>query len=188
MNDWAPASDPLLDLTDRARLADAVASRVAQRDLTARATELATLAGTLHDLAEHRAGVVVTTTSGRTQHGSLVGVAVDHVVLVTRAGQQVFLRTDTIAIVRPDPTHRAALPQGERGPAQDLLLLERCARWLEAPPSLAIGPRGAVGLVHGRLLTVAEDLLSIALDGTRTPAHVAAAAIEVIVLDAPTRS
>jgi hypothetical protein len=185
VSDWSAPSDPLLDLTDRARLADAAASRVAQRDLTARATELATLAGTLHDLAEHRAGVVVTTTSGRTQHGSLAAVAVDHVGMITRAGQQVFLRTDAIAILRPDPSHRSALPQGERGPAQDMLLLERCERWLQAPPMLAIGPRGAAELVRGRLLSVAEDLLTIALEGTHTTAHVAAHAIEMVVLDTP---
>ena len=177
---WPPGPDPLVGLTDDARVADAIAQRAGQRDLTARATELATLVGTLRDLAERRAGVGVTTTSGRTERGSLVGVAADHLVLATRAGQHVFVRLDRVAVVRPDPDGRVPVAQGERDPAQDLLLLERCARWVADRPALAIAVTGGDDLLRGRLLAVAEDVLSLALDGARLPTYVAADAIEVV--------
>lgn len=179
---WRPGEDPLVGLTDDARVADAIAERADQRDLTARATELATLVGTLRDLAERHAGVGVTTTSGRSMRGSAVGVAVDHVVVATRAGQRVFVHLDHVAVVRPDPDGRVPLAQGDRDHAQDLLLLERCARWVVDRPTVAIGVVGG-DLLRGRLLAVSEDLLSVSLDGSRLPTYVAARAVEVVALD-----
>lgn len=182
MTAWQPGGDPLVGLTDDARLAEAITARSEQRELTTRATETATLAGTLRDLAERHAGIGVTTASGRTYQGSAVGVAVDHLVMATRSGQQVFVRLDAIGTVRPDPDSRAPLAQGERDPAQDLLLLERCARWAEDRPAVALAVVGGADLLRGRLLAVAEDLVSVTLDGSRTPVYVAAAAIEVVAL------
>lgn len=181
--DWRPAEDALVGLTDEARVAEAIADRAHQRDLTLRAAELATLAGTLRDLAEHGAGVGVTTVTGRTYRGSAVAVATDHLVLQTPVGQRVFVRLGAVALVRPDRDHRAPLAQGDREPAQDLLLVERCARWVEDRPALALAVRGHHDLLRGRLLAVAEDLLSVALDGTTSPTYVAADAVDVIALE-----
>lgn len=183
MSHWQPGDDPLVGLTDDARLAEAISERSEQRELTTRATELATLVGTLRDLAERHAGVGVTTTSGRTYRGSALALAVDHVVLATGSGQRVFVRLDTIGLVRPDPDRRAPLAQGEREPAQDLLLLERCARWVEDRPAIALTVDGTTDLLRGRLLAVGDDLVSIALDGSRTPVYVAANAIEAVALE-----
>ena len=180
---WQPGQDPLVGLTDDARVADAIAQRAGQRDLTARATELATLVGTLRDLAERQAGVGVTTTSGRTYRGSLVAVAADHLVLATPARQRAFVRLDRVAVVRPDPDGRVPVAQGEREHAQDLLLLERCARWVVDRPAVAVAVAGGSDLLRGRLLAVADDVLSLALDGSRLPTYVAAAAIEVVALE-----
>lgn len=181
---WPPPDDPLVGLTDDARVAEAVAARSAQRHLTLRATELATLAGTLRDLAEHTAGVGISTTSGRTHRGSAIGVAADHVAVATAAGQHVFIRLDAIALVRPDPDSRAPVAQGDRQPLQDLLLLERCARWVDDRPSLALSVRGSTDLLRGRLLAVSEDLLSVALDGARRPVYVSGDAIEAVAVEA----
>lgn len=186
MNDsdaWPPPDDPLVGLTDEARLAEAVTARSAQRDLTMRASELATLAGTLRDLAERTAGVGVTTTSGRTYRGSAIGVAADHVAVATPAGQHVFVRLDAVALVRPDPDSRAPVAQGDRAPVQDLLLLERCARWVVDRPTIALSVRGSTDLLRGRLLAVADDLVSVALDGSRHPVYVAGDAIEVVAIE-----
>lgn len=180
---WRPAEDPLVGLTDEARVAEAVADRARQRDLTLRAAELATLAGTLRDLAERGAGVGVATVSGRTYRGSATAVAADHLVLQTPAGQRVFVRLSAVAMVRPDRDSRAPLAQGDREPAQDLLLVERCARWVVDRPALALAVRGHDDLVRGRLLAVAEDLLSLSLDGARTPTYVAVDAVETIALE-----
>ena len=180
---WRPAEDPLVGLTDDARVAEAIAERSQQRDLTLRASELATLAGTLRDLAERGAGVGVTTVSGRHYQGSARAVATDHVVLATPAGQQVFVRLSAIATVRPDQAARAPLAQGDREAAQDLLLVERCATWVADRPSMALSVRGHADLVRGRLLAVAEDLLSMSLDGSRSPTYVAAGAVDVIALE-----
>lgn len=180
---WPPPDDPLVGLTDEARVAEAVAARSAQRDLTMRATELATLAGTLRDLAEHTAGVAVTTTSGRNYQGSAIGVAADHLALASSAGQHVFVRLDAIALVRPDPDSRAPVAQGDREPLQDLLLLERCARWVDDRPMVALAVRGSADLLRGRLLAVADDLISVALDGSRRPVYVTGEAIEAVAVD-----
>ena len=179
---WRPGDDPLVGLTDDARVADAIAERADQRDLTARATELATLVGTLRDLAERGAGVGITTTSGRILRGSALAVAADHVVLATGAGQRMFVHLDRVAVVRPDPDERVPLAQGDRDHAQDLLLLERCARWVADRPTVAIGVVGG-DLLRGRLLAVADDLVSVSLDGSRFPAYVAGHALEVVTLD-----
>lgn len=182
-----PADDPLVELTDDARLAEAVSARSAQRDLTMRATELATLAGTLRDLAERTAGVGITTTAGRTYRGSAIGVAVDHLAVATPAGQHVFVRLDAIALVRPDPDSRAPVAQGDRAPVQDLLLLERCARWVGDRPTVALSVRGAADLLRGRLLAVADDLVSVALDGATQPVYVAGDAIEAVAIEVARR-
>lgn len=183
MTAWRPADDPLVELTDDERLAEAIAARSEQREMTTRATEMATLAGTLRDLAERTAGVGVTTRSGRTVRGSALAVAADHVVVATPAGQRAFVRLDAVGMVRPDPDSRAPLAQGEREPAQDVLLLERCARWVGDRPTIALQVAGAADLLRGRLLAVSEDLVTVSLDGARAPVYVAAAAIEVVALE-----
>lgn len=180
---WRPADDALVGLTDETRVAEAVAERSRQRDLTLRASELATLAGTLRDLAERRAGVGVTTVSGRTYQGRATAVSTDHVVLQTPVGQQVFVRLTAIATVRPDRDSHAPLAQGDREPSQDLLLVERCARWVGDRPALALSVRGHDDLVRGRLLAVAEDLLSVALDGSRSPTYVAVDAVDAVAIE-----
>ena len=42
---------------------------------------------------------------------------------------------------------------------------------------------GGDDLLRGRLLAVAEDVLSLSLDGARLPTYVAADAIEVVALE-----
>lgn len=180
--DDRPDADPFVGLTDDAHVAEAVAARVGRRDLTARAIEFATLAGTLRDLAERRSVVGITTTSGRTVQGTALGVATDHVVLATRAGQHVLVALAAVALVRPDPADRAPIAQGERAPAQDLLLLERCAVLAEERPEVAVGVRGSAQLLRGQLVGVADDVLTIRGDD-RTPTYVAAAAVEVVATD-----
>jgi hypothetical protein len=180
---WQPTVDPLVGLTDDERLAAAIQERSQLRDLTMRATELATLAGTLRDLAERRAGVSLLTVSGRTHRGSLIAVSVDHVVLATASGHQVLVRLDAIAVTRPDPDSRAPLAQGDRDPATDQLLAERASLWVEDRPMLAVSIRGVPDLLRGRLLAVAEDLLTLSLDGARTPAYVTINAVEAVALE-----
>jgi len=180
---WQPTVDPLVGLTDDERLAAAIRERSQLRDLTQRATELATLVGTLRDLAERRAGVSLLTVSGRTHRGSLRAVSVDHVVLATTSGQQVLVRLDAIAVTRPDPDSRAPLAQGDREPAADQLLPERVSLWVDDRPVLAVSVRGIGDLLRGRLLAVAEDLLTLSLDGARTPTYVTIAAIEAIAVE-----
>lgn len=183
MTGWTRGEDPLVDLADDARVADAIAARAEQRDLTARAAELATLAGTLHDLAERGAGVGVTTTGGRTVQGTALGLAADHLAVATGAGQLVFVRLDRVAVVRPDPALRAPTAQGERDAAHDLLLLERLAHWVDERPEVAVGLAGVADLVRGRLVAVAEDVLTLVAGPDHAPTYLAADAIEVVAVD-----
>ena len=183
MSGWTPGEDPLVDLADDARVADAIAARTEQRDITARAAELATLAGTLHDLAERRAGIGVTTTGGRTVQGTAVGLAADHLAVATGADQLVFVRLDQVAVLRPDPTLRAPTAQGERDPDHDLLLLERLAHWVDDRPEVAVGLTGVPDLVRGQLVAVAEDVLTLVAGPDRAATYLAADAVEVVAID-----
>lgn len=156
--------DPHLDLLDDARLADALAERSRDRSLRQRATDTASLAGTLRDLAERATPVVVATVGGRRHRGQVRGVAADHVVLDTPAGR-VHLRREVLATIRPQ--HGAAAPpaQGERDAVDDLLLGEVLARIVGERPTVVLGFDGATESVRGRLDAVGEDVATVRVDG-----------------------
>ncbi len=178
---WEPADDPLVDLTDRARATDAVTARTTRRDLAQRTRELATLAGTLRDLAERRVGATLGGVSGRNHQGTVVALATDHVVLQAPSGRRVYVRLDAIATVRPDPCVDAPIAGGDRDAAEDVLLAERCARWVADRPQLAVALDGTTELVHGRLVGVGEDVLTLTADGSGNPVYVAVGAVHAVV-------
>lgn len=178
----APA-DPLVALTDDARMTDAIRERQHRRALREQAADTGTLAGTLLDLAEAATVVGLGTTSGRRHQGRVVGVAHDHVALRTPRARTLFVMLDAIAVVQPEPTLAPMSPTGDRDAAQDLRLLERCADWLDERPWLVVALRNADGLVRGRLHAVGEDVLTLHPDGDAMPCLVAATGIEAVIRD-----
>ncbi len=175
-----PPHDPLVDLTDEVRVTAAIEERQHRHALRAQAEDTGTLVGTLHDLAEAAAGVSLRTTSDRRYQGRLVAVAADHVVLVTRRQQSVYVMLDRIAVARPEPVLASVRATGDREPAQDLLLLERCADWVDDRPWLVVAVVGPSDLLGGHLHAVGEDVVTLRRDNAGPSTFVVARAIEAI--------
>jgi hypothetical protein len=175
----SPADDGLVTLTDDERVRAAVAARTESRRRHLEAEEEATLVGTLRDLAERGAAVVVAT-STRTHRGRLTAVAPDHLALLTPAGSHLLVRLDAVATVRPEPDLHAPVARGERPAPHDRRLLEECALWAADRPAVAVALIGVDDPVRGALVAVGEDVVTIRPDGAAGPVYVAAAAIEAI--------
>jgi hypothetical protein len=92
-------ADPLAELLDRARAERAAAGRRRQRSLARQATESATLAGALLDLAEQRRSVRVTLMGGRSHSGVLAAVGEDFIVLEGSRGSRVAVATRAVVAV-----------------------------------------------------------------------------------------
>lgn len=166
MSDWTPPlRDPYVELADDAAHREAVRARAAERGLRERAAEVAGWDGTLRDLAERRAPVVVQCRSGRSHRGVLVAVAEDHVAMRLPAGQLVALADRAVTSVRPEPGSPAAPAMGDRERAQDRTLLEVLDRAVAQRRRVALGLQGTPQVVQGILLAVGEDVLTLRLDG-----------------------
>jgi hypothetical protein len=164
--EWQPpATDPFVRLADEGQLADAIAARSEERELRQQASELATFAGTMRDLAEARRHVTVRCATGRSYQGELLAVAVDH--LVVRAGERatVHVATDQVSAVTVDPAVTSGWAAGDRDAAQDRTLAEVLANALDARPTVVLVTRGDGEVHRGRLLAVGEDVVSVRGDG-----------------------
>jgi hypothetical protein len=162
---WTPPRrDPYVDLADDAAHEAAVRARAEERDLRARAAELASWAGTLRDLAEREDPVVLTGRSGRSHRGVLVAVAEDYVALRLPGGQTVAVAADAVSSVRPEPGSAATPAMGDRERAQDRTLLELLDRAAEERRRVAVAVEGAADVLQGTLVGVGEDVVSLRLD------------------------
>jgi hypothetical protein len=185
MSGWTPPRrDPYVDLADEAAHEAAVRARAGERQLKARAAELANWAGTLRDLAEREVGVVLTGRSGRTHRGVLVAVAEDYVAMRLPAGQTVAVAGDAVASVRPEPGLATAPAMGDRDRAQDRTLLELIDRAAEERRRVAVAVEGAADVMQGTLVGVGEDVLSLRLEShDRGMVYVRAGAVLEIVVE-----
>lgn len=152
MHDW----DRLLD---DARADAGAGARARERSLRRQATEGATLAGTLVDLAESGAGVSVWTVAGRRLEGTLLAVGADFVLLADR-GDHVAIRLDAVTAVRPHPGHRAGPASGDRSAELDLTFVELLARLVDDRPEISVGAAGGDS-VAGVLEAVGADVLTV---------------------------
>ena len=177
------ASDPTVDLRDEASVDHAVATRRSRRQLEQVESELATFVGTLRDLAERGVVVALHCDDDRRFQGVVIAVATDHVVMATPAGQRVHLLLEAIHAVRVEPDDAAGIPRSSRDAAQDLLLLERIARWLADPPDVALFITGRLEPVRGRLVAVGEDVVTIRGDHDDHPTWVAAGAVRCVAIE-----
>jgi hypothetical protein len=167
--------DELVRLLDDARGVEAAGSRRRARRLEAAATEGATLAGTLLDLAEAGTSVAVGTTAGRTHHGVVLLVGTDFVVVGGGAGES-WLATACVTTVRPGPEERGRPASGDR-PAIDLRLVEALGRVADDRPELVVLLVGGEQLA-GRLWAVGQDVITVALAGDhRALVYVSAPAV-----------
>lgn len=154
-------------LLDEAAVDEAIRSRRAAREGRDRARELATWVGTLRDLAERGAAVQVSTVADTAPMGRLVGLAADHLVLqVPGGGFTVVARAHTTAVRE---TAGGAPAAGDRTAPTDQALLEVLDRWREDGAPAHLVTRGGA-TERGRLVTVGEDVLSLATSAG--PLHV----------------
>ncbi len=180
---WQPDNDPTVELRDDEALRSAVEARGDERLLTRVSAESATFAGTLRDLAERRVGTSLLLRGDHAVQGTLVTVAVDHVVLVTRADQLTYVRTSAIVSARTDPGVRVPIAQGHRPPGDDLALLERLGRWEADRPIVAILVDGRTEPLRGRLIAVGEDVVSLDVADDRHPSYLPDLAIRAVMMD-----
>lgn len=155
--------EPLIRLLDEGRLGQSYESRERERLLQQLAEDDASFTGTLLDLAERQSMVTVRTDSGRTHHGAILTVGADFLV-VGAADQQVFLRTDAVASVRPHRGERHVAARGERPPALDLFLIEALARSTPERPRVVLVTR-ASEIVAGILVATGTDVVTVRVDG-----------------------
>jgi hypothetical protein len=181
---WRPPEpDPLVELTDRAALRDAVAARGRERERHERAVEVATWQGTLRDLAERGEHVVLRTAGDLLHRGVLLAVGIDHVAVRADDGTIVLLAADTLRSVRPEPGRLAPVAMGDRERSQDRTLIETLARVMEDEPELVLGLRETADPVAGTIIGLGEDVITVRMSGGDRPtAYVPVTAIREIVI------
>jgi hypothetical protein len=180
-----PAQDPFVGLTDEGRLAESIRERARERDLRQQATEFATFAGTVRDLAEAARTVVIRSASGRSYQGRLTALGLDHVVLRTPADLEVRIAVDQVVAIDLDPTAPGSPAAGDREPEEGRSLLEVLADLLEDRPVVVLVARGGGGneTSRGRLLAVGEDIVSMQPETGLGVRYVPAGAIAELVVE-----
>lgn len=146
-------------LLDDAKADAGAGARARERSLRRQATEGATLAGTLLDLAESGAAVSLWTVAGRRLEGALLAVGTDFVLLADR-GDHVAVRLDAVTAVRPHPGQGAGPASGDRAAELDLTLVELLGRLVDDRPEISTGATGGEG-VAGTLEAVGADVLTV---------------------------
>lgn len=161
---WPPDRDRYLELGDRARLAEEIAARSERRSRLLRASEVATWAGTLEDLAERRAPVIVRLAGSRTHRGALVALGRDHIAVRTPSGQVALLSTAAVRSVRPEPGAAAPLATGDRERSEGRTLAEVLERCAEERRRLVLGLDGVDDLLAGEVVALGEDVVTFRVD------------------------
>jgi hypothetical protein len=173
--------DPHHALADEARAAWVAEARERRQSLVVTATATATFTGALRDLAERQSPVQIDTTAGRRHCGSIVGVALDHLVIRDRTGLKILVPHAAVSSVRLRGELGPRPATGSRRPAQDRLLAEQLDRLGEhaEPVRLQLFGRGQV--IAGRILGVGEDVVSLQLESVGTVVYLPISAIEAVI-------
>jgi hypothetical protein len=178
-----PEPDPYVGLTDHATLRGAVAERGRERDRRDRAAEVATWDGTLRDLAERGAHLVVRTAGDRMHRGILLAVGIDHVAVRLANGATVMIAADTVRSVRPEPGSVAPVAMGDRERSQDRTLVEALAVVIEDRPDVVLGLRDTVDPVAGTVVGLGDDVVTVRLSGAdRATVYLPLAAVREVVV------
>lgn len=176
--------DAFLRLEDDARHAAEVAARSERHQRLQRASELATWAGTLEDLAERRLPVVLQVAGGRSFRGSLVAAEPDLVALRSDAGQLVIARAAAVRVLRPQPGIPVAVATGDRQRVRGRRLVELLQELSEERTRVLLGLDAIEEPLAGRLRAVGEDVLTLELEGQpRALAYLPVVAVQDLVLD-----
>jgi hypothetical protein len=159
------------------RVGEAAEARSRERWLRHQAAEMATMVGTLVDLAEQRVAVAIVVGS-RTVSGRLIGVGRDGVVLAEPSGAATVVALARVGVVRVTgrrPGTGGA--SGERRAAGPWGVIDALAALAEDRSPVRLGLVGGETLT-GVLLTVGTDVMTVQLPAGGLHAHVALAAVE----------
>jgi len=181
---WPPDRDRYLEFGDRARLVEEIAARSEERSRLLRASEIATWAGTLEDLAERRSTVVVRLSGGRNHRGALVALGRDHVAVRTPGGQLALLATSAIRSLRPEPGTAAAPATGDRERSAGRTLAEILDRCREENTRIVVGLEGVDEPLTGEVVALGEDVVTFRVDAQdHGVLYVPLDAVSAIVMD-----
>jgi hypothetical protein len=161
------------------RLRDGAAGRSRQRWLHQQASEAATFAGTLLDLAERRAAVSLLS-PGRRFAGRLVGVGPDFCVLeeATRATVVALGRVIAVQPHPRGPTPPVAVASGDRRAVLEMTFAQALAAMAADLAPLRLALIGSETLV-GDLVGAGEDVVTLRLPGNPPrPTFVPVTAVE----------
>jgi len=157
--------DPFLDLADQAAHDAAVRSRAERRERHERAVETGTWLGTLRDLAERRAVLVLHVRGGRPLRGHLLGLSSDHLVLATASGARAHLRLAAVRAARPEPGRGAPPASGDREAPSRATVEDVLDMLAEERGSAALLLRDVVDPLRGRVEGIGEDVVTLRLEG-----------------------
>lgn len=178
-----PEPDPFVELTDRAALRDAVMARGQERGRRDRAADLATWDGTLRDLAERGAHLVIRTSGDRVHRGVLLAVGIDHVAVRLPDGSTVVIAADTVCSVRTEPGIVAPIATGDRERSEDRTLVEVMARVIEDRRDVVLSLRESVDPLVGTVVGLGEDVVTLKMSGgDRATAYLPVAAIRELLV------
>lgn len=172
--------DPFLDLADAAAHDHAVRARAEARWRRERASDVATWMGTLRDLADRGAEVVVGSATGRRHSGRLTCVGADHLELSVLAGETILIALDAVCSVRAEPGS-ASPATGDRDATDGPTLLEALERRMEAsdPCSIVVAPGERL---QGEIVALGEDVVTVRLaDAARTSVYLPVGAVLEVV-------
>jgi hypothetical protein len=163
----------------QARVGDEAASRSRERWLRQQATESATLAGTLLDLAEGQAMVSVLSPQRRFS-GRLVGAGKDFCVL-EEPGRVTVIALSRVIAVQPHlsaGTPRPGAASGDRAVNLDITFCSALAALATDLAPVRVALVGTEVLV-GELVSAGEDVITLRTPGTPPrPAYLPIAAVE----------
>jgi len=159
------------------RVSQAATERTRSREMLERAASTGTWTGLLVDLAE-RSTVVLADTGGYRVSGRLVGVAKDFVTFEGTSGRPLLLRIDALVSISPiseSDARRRARPAGAR--IAPLAMTMASVLDLLRDESAPVTIRTESSSVHGVIVAVGEDLVSLRPEGRVRSTHVRSSAI-----------
>lgn len=172
-----PDDRDLRDLTDRTRAEQAASARRRQRSLLAQAAEDGTFTGVLADLAERGTPVAVHTRAGRLLRGTIRSLGRDHLCLAGPRDEPIYVATDAITGVRPEPGTRPTV--GDRPDRWPTSLRAVLVELAADRPTVSLTTVGGARIA-GRLQAAGRDVVAVR-DGTGT-SYVPLAAVDDLTL------
>lgn len=172
----AAGIDPHMDLLDEARVAAAAEARAQRRLLVDADVQDATLHGSIEDLAETGADLVLHTTIGRRIRGTVEALTADHVTVCGDHGVA-RVRLDAVTVVRVADGSEARPGGGDRAARPASPLAEAVRHLVNDRATVEVLFDGGGG-IRGTALAAGRDVLTVRDGhGARALVHLDRAAV-----------